>query len=151
MPIHQLQREQLLPWPVERVFAFFADAGNLEAITPPWMGFRIVTPPPIELRAGAVIEYRLRWRGLPMRWISEIAIWEPPLRFVDVQSCGPYKSWRHTHEFLEAADGTLMRDDVRYAMPWGPFGAIAHRWIVRRNLEAIFDYRAQRVVELLAG
>ena len=150
MGMYQLQREQLLPRRIEQVFAFFSDAANLETITPPWMGFRIVTPQPIELRAGVVIEYRLRWRGLPMRWISEIPIWEPPHRFVDVQVRGPYKSWRHTHEFTQADEGTLMRDDVEYSLPLGPLGAVAHDFMVRRSLQAIFDYRAERVAALLS-
>jgi ligand-binding SRPBCC domain-containing protein len=149
MHTYVLQREQLLPRPVEEVFGFFSEAGNLEEITPPWMGFQIVTPRPIELRAGAIIEYRLRWRGVPLRWTSEIAEWDPPRRFVDVQLRGPYAFWRHTHEFAPQGNGTRLRDEVHYALPLGPIGRLAHWLLVRRNLEAIFAYRAERVAALL--
>jgi ligand-binding SRPBCC domain-containing protein len=132
----------MLPLPPEEVFPFFGDALNLEAITPPWLGFRVVTPGPIEMEPGARIEYRLRLHGIPIRWRTTIAVWDPPHRFVDVQLGGPYRMWHHTHDFEPAADGgTLMRDTVRYALPFGPLGAAAHRLLVRRDLEAIFDYR----------
>jgi ligand-binding SRPBCC domain-containing protein len=132
----------MLPLPPEEVFPFFGDALNLEAITPPWLGFRVVTPGPIEMEPGARIEYRLRLHGIPIRWRTTIAVWDPPHRFVDVQLSGPYRMWHHTHDFEPAADGgTLMRDTVRYALPFGPLGAAAHRLLVRRDLEAIFDYR----------
>jgi ligand-binding SRPBCC domain-containing protein len=136
-----------LPLPPEEVFPFFGDALNLEAITPPWLGFRVVTPGPIEMAAGAGIEYRLRLHGIPIRWRTTIAVWDPPHRFVDVQLSGPYRMWHHTHDFEPAADGgTLMRDTVRYALPFGPLGAAAHRVLVRRDLEAIFDYRREAVL-----
>jgi ligand-binding SRPBCC domain-containing protein len=136
-----------LPLPPEEVFPFFGDALNLEAITPPWLGFRVVTPGPIEMAAGAGIEYRLRLHGIPIRWRTTIAVWDPPHRFVDVQLGGPYRMWHHTHDFEPAADGgTLMRDTVRYALPFGPLGAAAHRLLVRRDLEAIFDYRREAVL-----
>ncbi len=149
MHIYDLRQEQWVPRAIEEVFGFFSDAGNLEQITPPWMHFQIVTPRPIELLAGAVIEYRLRWRGIPLRWISEIAQWQPPRRFVDLQVRGPYALWRHTHEFVPKGAGTLLTDQVQYALPLGPLGRLAHRLAVRRNLEAIFAYRAQRVAALL--
>jgi ligand-binding SRPBCC domain-containing protein len=137
----------MLPLPPEEVFPFFGDALNLEAITPPWLGFRVVTPGPIEMEPGARIEYRLRLHGIPIRWRTTIAVWDPPHRFVDVQLSGPYRMWHHTHDFEPAADGgTLMRDTVRYALPFGPLGAAAHRLLVRRDLEAIFDYRRTAVL-----
>ena len=139
---HTLVREQRLPRPPEAVFPFFADAGNLEAITPPWLSFRITTPRPIDMRTGALIEYRLKLHGLPIRWLTVIADWEPGVRFVDTQIRGPYALWHHTHEFEPDGDGTLMRDTVRYALPLGPFGALAHRAFVARDLARIFDYRA---------
>jgi ligand-binding SRPBCC domain-containing protein len=151
MHVHVLRREQRLELPPEEVFPFFADAGNLEAITPPLLSFRVVTPEPIEMRAGTFIQYALRLRGLPVRWDTLIQSWEPPHRFVDVQVRGPYRLWHHTHE-LEPLDGgaaTLMRDTVRYSLGFGAFGEIAHRMLVRRDLEAIFDFRAQRVPRLL--
>lgn len=149
--LYALHREQHIPRTLDEVFAFFADAGNLEAITPPWLNFRIETPRPIELRDGTVIDYCLRWHGVPLRWRSEIAEWTPPDRFVDVQLRGPYSHWRHTHTFEATDQGTLMRDDVEYALPLGSLGRLAHRLLVRRQLETIFDYRCQRVAELLGS
>ena len=148
---HVLRREQRLPRPPEAVFPFFADAGNLEAITPAWLGFRIVTPRPIEMRVGALIEYRLRLHGVPVSWLTRIEEWEPGVRFVDAQLTGPYRLWHHTHEFRAHPEGgTVMTDTVRYALPYGPLGALAHRVLVRRDVERIFDYRAQAVPPLLS-
>jgi ligand-binding SRPBCC domain-containing protein len=139
---HTLRREQRLEGTPEEVFPFFADAGNLEAITPPWLAFHVVTPKPIELRAGALIEYRLTLHRLPIRWLTRIEEWEPGVRFVDAQLHGPYALWHHTHEFeRDGEHHTLMRDTVRYALPLGPFGEIAHRLVVARDLERIFDFR----------
>jgi ligand-binding SRPBCC domain-containing protein len=141
---HTLVREQRLPDPPADVFPFFADAANLEAITPPWLGFRIVSPRPIDMRAGTLIEYRLTLHRLPIAWLTRIEEWVPGERFVDAQLNGPYKLWHHTHEFSsDGAGGTLMRDTVRYALPLGPLGEIAHRLFVARDLAAIFDFRAQ--------
>jgi ligand-binding SRPBCC domain-containing protein len=149
MAIHVLQREQLLPRAPQALFPFFGDALNLEAITPPWLGFRVVTPEPIEMAVGRLIEYRLRLHGVPIRWRTTIAVWDPPHRFVDVQLSGPYRMWHHTHDFAPAPDGsggTLMRDTVRYALPLGPLGELAHRALVKRDLERIFDFRQSAVV-----
>jgi ligand-binding SRPBCC domain-containing protein len=146
-----LQREQWIARPIEEVFAFFADATNLEAITPPWLRFRILSPGPIAMRPGALIVYRLRWGWLPLRWVTEIEEWQPPFRFADVQLRGPYALWHHTHSFEPHDGGTLMRDRVRYALPLGPLGRLAHRLFVRRDLEAIFDYRAKKVNEVFAN
>ena len=150
MVIHTLRREQALEVPVEAAFAFFADARNLEAITPPLLRFELVTPPPIEMGVGTFLQYRLRVRGVPVRWDTLIQAWEPPRRFIDVQVRGPYRLWHHTHE-VEPLDGdrSLMRDTVRYAIGFGPLGKLAHRLVVRRDLQAIFDYRAERVPALL--
>ena len=148
---HQvLSREQLVPGAPEEVFPFFADAANLEAITPPWLGFRVVSPRAAEMRVGTLIEYELRLHRVPVSWLTRIEEWEPGRRFVDVQLHGPYKLWHHTHEFgPDGAGGTLMRDSVRYALPLGPLGEAARRLFVARDLEAIFDYRRERVAELL--
>ena len=141
-----LRREQRLPGTPDEVFPFFADAHNLEAITPPWLGFRVLTPQPIEMRPGALIEYRLALHGLPLSWLTRIEEWVPGERFVDAQLAGPYALWHHTHEFApDPGGGTLMRDTVRYALPYGPFGEIARRLFVARDLEAIFDHRTQAV------
>lgn len=142
MRVHTLRRTQVLDGTPEEVFGFFADAANLEAITPPLLRFRVVTPAPIAMGVGTFIQYRLRLHGIPIRWDTLIQAWEPPHRFVDVQTRGPYALWHHTHE-LSPVDGgrTLMRDTVRYALGWAE---VAHRF-VRRDLEAIFTYRAASV------
>ena len=147
---HVLRREQRLSGTPDEVFPFFADAGNLEAITPDWLAFSVVTPRPIEMRVGALIEYRLRLHGIPVSWLTRIEDWEPGARFVDMQLAGPYKLWHHTHEFEpDGGGGTLMRDTVRYALPLGPLGEAARRLFVARDLSAIFDHRTKRVADLL--
>ncbi|MEA2193634.1 MAG: hypothetical protein QOG42_68 [Solirubrobacteraceae bacterium] len=147
-----LQREQRLPGTPEEVFAFFADARNLEALTPPLLRFRVVTPEPIAMGAGTLIRYRLRVRGVPVSWLTKITEWDPPHGFVDEQLTGPYALWHHAHAF-EALDdgGTLMRDVVRYRVGCGPLGTLATRLLVRRDVEAIFDFRAERIPALLAA
>ena len=146
MHVRTLQRTQRLNHAPPEVFAFFADARRLEEITPPLLRFRVVTPDPIEMAVGTFIQYRLRLRGVPVRWDTLIQAWEPPHRFVDVQVRGPYRLWHHTHEVAPLSDGgSQMTDTVRYALP---FDRVAHRF-VRRDLEAIFDYRAARVPGLL--
>ena len=147
MAVHILTREQRLPTRPEAVFPFFGDALNLEAITPPWLGFRVASPQPIEMAPGALIEYRLKLHRVPIRWRTTIAVWDPPRRFVDVQLSGPYRMWHHTHDFVPApGGGTLMRDTVRYALPLGPLAEAAHRLFVRRDLERIFDFRRDVVL-----
>jgi ligand-binding SRPBCC domain-containing protein len=141
----QLEREQWIPRPSDEVFAFFADAKNLGRITPPWLNFQIVNPQPTALEAGVQIVYRLAWHGISVHWVTEIQSWHPPDSFVDVQLHGPYRHWRHTHSFQRLNGGTLMRDAVEYALPFGPLGLLAHRWKVKADLDAIFDYRAEKV------
>ncbi len=138
MKIREFRCELWLPLPPEELFPFFADAANLDAITPPWLHFRIVTPRPIEMRVGALIDYKLRVRGLPMRWRTLISDWQPPHRFVDEQLRGPYRLWHHEHTFEPQDGGTLASDFVRYAVP---FDFIAHPLFVRRDIETIFAYR----------
>jgi len=147
---HVLRREQVLPHPVGEVFAFFADARNLERITPPLLRFEVATPGPIEMRAGTLIHYRLRLRGLPLRWLTRIEEWEPGVRFTDTQLEGPYRLWRHTHEFEAQDAGTLMRDTVRYALPAWPVGELAAP-LVRRELDSIFGFRRDAVAALIAS
>jgi ligand-binding SRPBCC domain-containing protein len=139
--VHVLQRDQVMPDPPDEVFPFFADARNLEAITPPLLRFTVATPEPIEMGVGTLIQYGLRLHGVPVRWLTSIQAWDPPHRFVDVQVRGPYALWHHTHTFSEHPGGTLMRDVVRYAIGFGPLGDLAHRLFVRRDVEAIFDFR----------
>jgi ligand-binding SRPBCC domain-containing protein len=149
--LQTLTREQILPGDPDAVFAFFADAFNLEAITPPWLRFRVVTPGPIQMGPGTLIEYRLRLHRVPVRWLTRIEAWEPGVRFADVQVRGPYRSWHHTHAFEAHADGTLVRDIVRYELPLGPLGRVVHAAVVRRDLERIFDFRHEEVARRLGA
>ena len=147
-----LEREQTLDADAERAFGFFSRAENLEAITPPWLRFRITSPTPIEMHQGALIRYRLALRRVPISWLTRIEEWEPPHRFVDAQLRGPYALWHHTHTF-EAIDAgrTRMQDTVRYAQRFGPAGELAQRLFVQRDLERIFDFRRDAIAQLLAA
>ena len=138
MRIREFKTELWLPLPPEKVFPFFADAFNLEAITPPWLNFNVLTPRPIPMREGTLIDYRLRVRGLPLRWRTRISAWQPPHRFVDEQLRGPYRQWIHTHTFEVREGGTLCRDIVQYAVL---FDYIMHPLFVRRDVEKIFAFR----------
>jgi ligand-binding SRPBCC domain-containing protein len=150
-PVHVLERSQRLELPASQAFEFYGDALNLEAITPRWLGFRVVTPEPIAMRPGTLIDYRLRLHGVPVRWRTRIAVWEPPVRFVDVQVRGPYALWEHTHEFDPVGDrAVVIRDRVRYAVPFGWVGRLANSLFVRRDLERIFDFRMRAVALALA-
>lgn len=142
-----LQRAQFIPRPRSEVFAFFADATNLEQITPPFLHFRIVTPTPIDIRAGTLIDYRLSLLGIPFSWRTRIDVFEPERRFIDTQLQGPYRLWRHLHEFEEVEGGTLMLDRVDYAVPFGPLGEVARAIFVTRTVEGIFDFRAHTIAE----
>jgi len=134
---------------LDDVFAFFADASNLEAITPPELKFRILTPLPIEMAPGAQIEYRLSLYGVPFSWRTEIPVWEPGKRFVDRQLSGPYRLWEHEHRFEALGPARTRIDDVvQYELPFGPLGRLAHP-IVRRKLDQIFRHRERRVAEIL--
>jgi ligand-binding SRPBCC domain-containing protein len=145
--VHHLRRELFIPAPIEEVFDFFSDVRNLEAITPKWLHFRIVTPTPIAMQEGALIEYRLSWWFVHLRWKTVISQWKPPHFFVDNQLSGPYRLWEHTHSFREEDGGTRMFDSVRYELPFGVFGGIAHWLRVRRDLNRIFDHRAEVIQE----
>jgi len=147
--LHQLSRSQVVARPRSEVFAFFSDAANLEALTPPFLRFRILTPMPIEMRAGARIDYSLSLFGVPVRWRTAIKDWQPGVRFVDEQESGPYALWRHTHEFESLGSSTRVRDVVDYAEPLGPLGFVAHLLFVQRMLDRIFDYRRDAIRALL--
>lgn len=145
----RLTRRQFIPRPVEAVFPFFADAMNLEAITPPFLHFKILTPTPFTIAPGSLIDYRLRLFGVPIYWRTRIETFEPNRRFTDLQLRGPYRRWHHLHEFTPVDGGTLMTDCVDYELPFGPLGALAHPLFVRRTLEKIFDFRRDQVGNLL--
>ena len=146
---YRLEREQFVARPRSEIFEFFADAGNLEAITPDWLNFHIVTPMPIRIQADTLIDYRLKLFGVPIRWRTIIDTFDRPARFVDRQLSGPYALWHHTHEFIQTEGGTLMKDRVDYRIPLGPIGRFAHWLFVRRLLDAIFDFRRQKIAEML--
>ncbi len=151
-PGWQLTMTQRFPMPPEDLFPFFADARNLEAITPPWLSFEVLTPEPIELRPGALIDYRLRLRRLPIRWRTRIVTWEPPHRFVDEQIKGPYRKWLHEHSFEPAqGGGTLATDTVDYELYGGPLGALLNRLSIERDIRAIFTHRAKVLAERFGG
>jgi len=140
-----LERQQWIRRPRDEVFEFFEDATNLARITPPFLGFRILTPPPIRMGEGTLIDYRISLFGVPLRWRTRIELYEPGVRFVDTQIRGPYRLWRHTHEFTDAPGGTWMKDRVEYAIGLGPAGSLAHALFVRRTLDRIFDFRRDAV------
>ena len=136
-----------LPRPLEAVFAFFADAGNLETLTPPWLRFEILTPLPITMHAGTIIDYRLRLHGIALRWQSEITAWQPPHRFVDEQRRGPYRKWIHEHTFTWLDGGSEIRDFVRYSVPGG---FLVHQLFVKRDVRQIFAYRFRKLTNLFS-
>ena len=146
--MYTLERTLVVPRPIDEVFPFFADAANLERLTPPLVGFTILTPPPIVMKAGTLIDYRIRVNGIPLRWRTLIESFDPPHSFVDTQLRGPYAHWHHTHTFREVPGGTELGDRVEYALPLGPLGNIAHALFVKRQLRTIFDYRSQVMREL---
>lgn len=152
MSIHTLTRQQELDGAPQDVFPFFADATNLEAITPPLLAFQVTTPRPIAMHAGTLIEYRLKVHRVPIRWRTLIEQWQPSEMFVDTQIKGPYKLWHHTHRFEPLpGERTLMSDVVRYSVGYGPFGDLARSLFVGRDVASIFDYRAEVIGPLLAA
>lgn len=150
MRTYILEREQIIPLPRSQTFAFFGDAMNLEAITPPFLHFRVLTKPQIEMKEGTLLDYRLSLFGIPFYWQTLIERWSPEDSFVDTQLKGPYKLWHHTHTFEELAPNqTLMRDRVLYGIPYGIFGRLAQALFVKRALNLIFDYRKEMTTRLL--
>ena len=143
--------EQLVPFPRETVFGFFSDARNLEAITPPWLGFRIVEQSTEKIEQGTELTYRLRIHGLTMTWRSRIDEWIPDQRFVDVQLKGPYAKWHHTHSFHDRGTATLIRDRVLYRLPMGLPGQWIGGRFVASDIKKIFAYRAARTDALLSA
>ena len=143
-----LHAECVLPRPLDEVFDFFSKAENLEKLTPPWMHFKIITPTPVEMRVGTIIDYRIKVRYMPLKWRSEITVWEPGVRFVDEQRRGPYRYWRHEHRFAEVDGGTQVVDHIEYGVPGG---SLVHRTMVRPDLVKIFAYRETQQRKLLVG
>jgi ligand-binding SRPBCC domain-containing protein len=148
MKIHTLKRELLVRRPVEEVFSFFENAGNLARITPSNLRFNILTPLPIDMKAGTLIDYTIRVLGIGVHWRTLITGYDPPYGFTDKQLRGPYTFWHHRHEFIATADGTLIRDKVTYALPFGVIGRLAHALFVKSQLRHIFDFRSSVIREM---
>jgi len=151
MTLYELEREQYLPLALEDAFEFFRDPRNLERITPPWMSFRFAGEVPDEIEQGTRLDYRIRLFGVPMKWRSQIALWDPPYDFVDQQEQGPYAYWHHLHALDPVGDGVLMRDRVRYRVPLAPLSKPVHALFVRPTLERIFNYRYRAVREFFGS
>lgn len=147
----KLEQIHVVPKPRSEVFAFFADAHNLERLTPRFLGFQILTPDPIEMKTGTIIDYSLRLLGVSLHWKTLIELFDPDRSFVDVQLKGPYRYWRHLHEFVEVDEGTRVRDVVDYELPLGILGTAARALFVRDMLERIFDYRQKAITEIFGG
>jgi ligand-binding SRPBCC domain-containing protein len=144
---HELRRTQVVPLPPDRVFDFFGDPRNLEAITPPWLRFEILDAPET-LAKGSLLRYRLRLLGVPFGWQTEITAWQAPRTFTDTQLAGPYRLWVHTHRFTPVPGGTEIFDHVRYRVPGG---TLVHRVFVEPRLDEIFSFRSLRLGELLGS
>ena len=148
---YSLSTDMTIARGLDETFALFCDASNLETLTPPELQFEIRSALPVEMRAGAQIAYRIKLFGMPFAWLTEITCWEPGRRFVDEQISGPFRLWIHEHRFEALGpSSTRIRDEVRYVLPFEPFGRLAHS-LVRSRLDRIFDYRERRVRELLEG
>ena len=150
-PRHVFEDEQWVPSDPATTFAFFSDAANLETITPPFLNFEILSPLPVAMRAGALIEYRLRLMGVPLRWLTRIDDWVPGQSFTDIQLRGPYACWIHRHSFSPREGGTLVRDQVRYSLPLEPLSAPVHALFVRGTIERIFAHRRAVIGRILGG
>lgn len=148
MKLYTLRREQLLPRSLDEVFSFFERPENLEAITPPWLNFKMITPTPVHMKQGSIFDYTLRVRGVSVHWASIITAYDPPHSFVDQQIRGPYEYWYHTHKFFETDEGTRIVEEVRYIMPYGLAGRLAHALMIGPDLQEIFDYREVAVEKL---
>lgn len=148
MRIYELNRSQIVHRDRREVFAFFADAENLEMMTPPWLQFRIASPRPIHMQAGTRIDYALRLHGIALDWTSEITVWDPPFMFVDTQVRGPYRLWVHEHRFESVPNGTRVIDRIGYAVPGG---ALVHRFLVAPDLERVFDFRREKLGALFGA
>lgn len=143
MPVHTLHRKQIVATPLDKVFPFFERPENLEDITPPFLRFRLLSPSPVPMHIGSIIQYQLKLHGLPVKWTTIITEYDPPHKFVDVQLKGPYTLWHHTHHLRDVPGGTEVEDIVRYQLPFGPLGELMHAVLIRRDVERIFDYRAR--------
>lgn len=147
--MYQLKRQQLVKTDMATCWDFFSSPGNLQKITPKYMGFDVLTEVPEKMYEGLMIEYRVRpLLGIPMNWITEITHVKEHQFFVDEQRKGPYRIWHHEHHFETVDNGVLMSDIVSYELPYGILGKIAHPILVQRKLNEIFDFRFEIVEEI---
>ena len=142
---YQLRAEMFVDLPIDEVFDFFSDASQLGRITPPWLNFKILTPMPVEMKSGALLDYQIRLHGIPIKWRTEICVWEPSYRFVDQQLRGPYKKWYHEHVFESVDGGTLVIDNVHYIVP---FGGLVNKFFVQPDLQKIFQFRHETLRQI---
>jgi ligand-binding SRPBCC domain-containing protein len=149
--IYNLRCEMFSGQPLRETFAVFEDPYNLAKITPPWLNFRVTSAERVQMRQGAEIQYTIRWLKLPIRWKTRITEYKPPYSFIDEQDKGPYTLWRHHHVFEDTPEGTKVRDEVQYALPFGLLGRFVHAAIVRRQLLAIFRYRQRELGRMFAN
>jgi ligand-binding SRPBCC domain-containing protein len=146
--MHILTSKQYVSAPLDEVFAFFGKPENLGRITPGWLGFQILTPSPVQMRQGALIDYQISLGPFPTRWRTMITAFDPPHLFVDEQLSGPYSFWHHTHRFEATGSGTTIYDEIRYVLPFGPLGTLVHAVAVRRQLRGIFAHRREVIADL---
>jgi hypothetical protein len=146
---YRVSSDEWIDRPLEEVFDFFSRAENLQQLTPPWLNFRFLQLPD-KMQAGALIQYALNVRGIPIRWTTQITEWNPPHSFVDIQLKGPYALWKHEHTFAAEREGTRIKDKVTYALPFGFLGALVHWAFVKKDLHTMFAYRRQRVEEIFS-
>lgn len=149
MKIYEIKVKQKLNSNIENVFNFFSKPINLAKITPKRLGFRIITPLPIEMKSGTIIDYYIKIFSLPIRWRTIITNYEYPSQFIDQQLKGPYSFWHHTHTFEETENGTIIKDQIRYVVPFGLLGRILNYLWIKRDLKNIFEYRKEKIKELI--
>lgn len=148
---YYFNQQTFIEQPLDTVFAFFSKAKNLEKVTPPKLRFKILTPLPINMHRGTLIDYQIRLLAVPFKWQTKITLWEPPFRFQDVQLKGPYKKWKHTHLFEAVDGGTQMTDEVVYQIPFAPLSPILHTMFIKGQIESIFAYRKEQLDTLFGN
>jgi ligand-binding SRPBCC domain-containing protein len=150
MKTYTFETQTILNKPIQEVFPFFANAENLDKVTPPWLKFEILTPMPIEMKIGTQVDYRLRLHGIPIRWRSEITEWDPPHKFTDIQIKGPYQFWKHKHLFSADSNRTKMVDRIQYRIPGWIFSPIVHSLFVKHDLDKIFAFREKTFLKIFS-
>jgi ligand-binding SRPBCC domain-containing protein len=148
MKTYFFKQETHIPHPLETVFHFFSNAENLNRLTPPHLDFEILTPLPIQMAEGTLIDYQLKIYKIPIKWKTKIIAWEPPYRFIDAQLKGPYRKWIHEHKFEATDDRTKMIDTVEYAIPGGIFSPAINNLFVRRDIQKIFNFRESQLLTI---